>query len=80
MKDVMRAVVVGAAMIPPATLAACSGAPATPPPVPIPPDPNDPKVAVDDAGAPPNEVVRPRTPDPASSTRQMPTRGFRGGR
>jgi hypothetical protein len=84
--DVVRAVVVGAAMIPPALLVACSGGDAKPPEVPLPPDPNgDPRiqqVAGDpdagvmskDAGAPDPSVVRPRGGDGNGH----PTRGFRG--
>jgi hypothetical protein len=73
-KDVVRSVVMGAAMVSPALLEACGGSPPTPP---VPPDGNGNTLNVAggaDAGAPPNEVVRPRGPTGGS----MPTRGFSG--
>ncbi|HEY1696645.1 MAG TPA: hypothetical protein VGG39_31000 [Polyangiaceae bacterium] len=87
-KDVVRSVVMGAAMISPALLAHCTEHPATTPPIPL--DPTGaptsggiPSAAVSanvagtttsTASAPPNDVVRPRT----APTGQMPTRGFAG--
>jgi hypothetical protein len=86
-KDVVRSVLLGAAMISPAVLAACAGAP-TPPANPEPltvylPDAgavtsNTPDVAIADSGvpAPPDSAVRPRTP--VGTPPQMPMRGFSG--
>jgi|SRR6185312_9788146 len=89
--DVVRSVVMGAAMISPAALAACRGeSTVTPPPDPL-PQPSA-TVASLDAGetpqatptvtaeptvtAPPTTVVRPRPT--TSPTHNMPTRGFAG--
>lgn len=87
-KDVVRSVVMGAAMVSPALLAQCTEHPATTPPVPVDPtamptSTGIPSAAVSanlsgtpsaSASAPPNEVVRPRS----LPTGQMPTRGFAG--
>lgn len=85
-KDVVRSVVMGAAMISPALLAQCTEHPTTPPipldPTGAPPPTGIPSAATSanvatpppTASAPPNEVVRPRTPPNG----QMPTRGFSG--
>lgn len=69
-KDVVRSVVMGAAMLSPAALEACSGSQ-----VPQPPKPPDPS-ADGGVAAPDNTVVRPRT-DPTNGP-SMPTRGFAG--
>ena len=90
LKDVVRSVVMSAAMISPALLAACGGAtPVTTAPT-LPVDPNATTAAVATAApdptappteeatepnAPPNDVVRPRDSDGGA---KMPTRGFSG--
>jgi hypothetical protein len=85
LKDVVRSVVMSAAMISPALLAACGGAtPVTTAPT-LPVDPNATATAVattappteeaTEPNAPPNDVVRPRDSDGGA---KMPTRGFSG--
>lgn len=72
--DVVRSVVLGAAMITPVALQGCAGANPEPPK----PPKTDPEVTVTelDGGVPDPSVVRPRGPkDPTN----MPTRGFSGG-
>lgn len=89
-KDVVRSVVMSAAMISPAALEACAEAP----PPPAKPDPlavtiasapdagsvatNTPDVSIADGGAPApdDSVVRPRTP--VGGSPQLPSRGFVG--
>lgn len=73
--DVVRSVVLGAAMIPPLVLAGCtggkSGTAETPPQPEASPSGS---AAAPEASAPPTQVVRPRSTNGGS----MPTRGFSG--
>jgi hypothetical protein len=85
LKDVVRSVVMGAAMISPALLAACGGAApvTTAPTMAEPPAATgavatvaiEPSTPPPEPSAPPNDVVRPRDSDGGTT---MPTRGFCG--
>jgi hypothetical protein len=88
--DVVRSVVMSAAMISPTLLAACGGQAEKPPtpPEPLPNVDRDATATADpttpDSGATPvataapsDDVVRPR-PTPTGTGRMMPTRGFAG--
>lgn len=78
LNDVVRSVLVGAAMITPAMLAACQKEGAPPPPrVPAPGEESATPVASESVAAPPTASVRPRE-DPSVTVPKMPVRGFSG--
>ncbi len=92
LKDVVRSVLLGAAMITPVALAACQNEvapPATPDTVTVvtPPTMADaasaPITIATDApdaadAAPPTEIVRPRWDPTSAASKNMPSRGFSG--